>query len=101
VPLGVENSILLVTAPGIRNGVIRQVLESCEDNAPPTSSKDLLFVKDPAVRSELLADWLLRGLPEVDRHNNRPSRSRPKAQRGGQSMTEVSKGENDEKHHDR
>jgi hypothetical protein len=36
--------------------VIWHVLERCPDDASPASSKDLLFVKDADVRSELLAD---------------------------------------------
>src|SRR5260370_15992360 len=47
--------------PGVRAGswnpvmVIRQVLERCPDDAVPTASKDLPFIKDASVRSELLA----------------------------------------------
>jgi hypothetical protein len=48
--------------PGVRAGgwnpvlVIRQVLERCPDDTAPTSSKDLLFIKDPSLRAELLTD---------------------------------------------
>lgn len=49
--------------PGVRPGglnpvlVIRQVLERCPDESAATASKDFLFVKEPTVRTELLADF--------------------------------------------
>ena len=47
--------------PGVRSRwnpviVIRQVLERCRDDAAPALSKDLLFIKDVSLRTELLAD---------------------------------------------